>query len=206
MRPDCRAATSLRPTETWYQRRDRARKLESTCRGGDILYARARAVEDRDLHARRCTLTFVSATARDIIGRAVTLWIRRGHASRVCRNGSVLWRVIVELAWCSRRRASSGSCGIIALQSWLLRRALLCPRHHARTPEQSGTSETTDFPPHVRPPDVIRKFTQGASGRPPGSVLRGGHRGGSPQAATVPLFWIVKIVSSQFCDATHQRL
>jgi hypothetical protein len=50
------------------------------------------------------------------------------------------------------------------------------------------------------------KFTQGTSGRPPGSVLRGSHRGGSPQAATVPLFWIVKIVSSQFCDATHERL
>jgi ornithine cyclodeaminase/alanine dehydrogenase-like protein (mu-crystallin family) len=37
-------------------------------------------------------------------------------------------------------------------------------------------------------------------------ILRGSHRGGSPQAATEPLFWIVKIVSSQFCDATHERL
>ena len=128
----------------------------------------------RSLHARRCTHTFVSAIARDIIGLwAVTLWIRRGHASRVCRNGSVLWRVVVQLARCSGRRTSAGSCGIIALQNWLLRRALLCPRHHTRTPEQSGTSETTDFPPHVRLPMQSRRGqgTRPTFDRPPSSLL-----------------------------------
>src|SRR4051812_43002204 len=79
-----------------------ARELESTCGGGDILNARARAVENRDLIRPRPA----AAAADDQIPEPA--WT----ASGVIRPALMAWCKSPMVAHCARMSATTVACAI----------------------------------------------------------------------------------------------